>query len=331
MIDVLPRLFEFQDRILDAVRNALAGATTDQLGRAARDGCGAEDVVFGIDVPAEDVLLDACAEWGRHQSFVLLAEGIEPEGRHFGGAAPQFRVIVDPVDGSRGLMHDKRSAWSLAAVAEDHGAATRMRHVIAAVMTELPTTRQGFVDRLWARRDGPAQGERRNLFTGERLPLRVAPSQATTLRHGFATVCDFFPGGKEVLGRLAERILQTELGGWDPQKAEVFSDQYISSGGQLAELMLGRDRFVLDVRPWIYHSLGVTSSLCCRPYDLCTSLIASRAGVVVREPDGAPFDPPLDVSTNVAFAGYANAALADRMTPIVAAALDELDLRRPPR
>ena len=142
-------------------------------------------------------------------------------------------------------------------------------------MTELPTSRQGFADRLWAPPDTATQGQRQNLFDGSIRPLAVQPSSCTDLRHGFATVCDFFPGGKELLGRLAERILREAMGGWDPEKAEVFADQYISSGGQLAEVALGRDRFVLDVRPLVYDTLGVTSSLCCRPYDLCTALVAT--------------------------------------------------------
>ena len=270
------------------------------------------------------MLLPFCEEWGQTASFLLMAEGIEPEGRRFGSGTPEFRLIVDPVDGSRGLMHDKRCAWSLAAVAEEHGPDTRLRHVRAAVMTELPTSRQGFADRLWATPDTATQGQRQNLFDGSIRPLAVRPSKSTDLRHGFATVCDFFPGGKELLGRLAERILHEAMGGWDPEKAEVFADQYISSGGQLAEVALGRDRFVLDVRPLVYDTLGVTSSLCCRPYDLCTALVAIRAGAIVRNPDGSAFDPPLDVTTNLAFAAYANRALAELLEPIVQRALGEI-------
>lgn len=323
-IDYLTPLLQLQDRILAAVRRDLAGSSTDQLSQAVRDDEG--DTIFGIDVSAEDVLLPFCEEWGKSASFRLLAEGIEPEGRVFGSGTPAFRVILDPVDGSRGLMHDKRSAWSLGAVAEEHGVDTRMEHVLAAAMTELPTTRQGFIDRLWATRDRATEGARRNLFTGTDSPLTIAPSQHTTLRHGFATVSDFFPGGKEILGRLSERILHAAMGGWDPEKAEVFADQYISSGGQLAELTLGRDRFVLDVRPALYRSLGVTSSLCCRPYDVCTALVATQAGVIVVEPTGAPLNPPLDVTTNIGFAAYANAKLAEYLQPLVISALRECGL-----
>ena len=71
------------------------------------------------------MLLPFCEEWGQTASFLLMAEGIEPEGRRFGSGTPEFRLIVDPVDGSRGLMHDKRSAWS----AGGGGRGARPRHL----------------------------------------------------------------------------------------------------------------------------------------------------------------------------------------------------------
>ena len=107
------------------------------------------------------------------------------------------------------------------------------------------------------------------------------------------------------------------MGGWNPAKAEVYSDQYICTGGQLAEVMLGRDRFVLDVRPLVYQKLGVESALACRPYDLATWLVGQQAGCVVCDPFGEPLDAPLDITTNMSFALYANQELADLLIPIV--------------
>lgn len=290
-----------------------------ELSRTVRDDDG--DTIFGIDIPAEDTLVSICEEWGRSESFLLMAEGIEPEGRRFGTGEPDFRLIVDPVDGSRGLMHDKRSAWCLAAIATEHGHETRLEHVRAACMTELPTTKHGFTDRLWATRDSATKGQRLNLATGVAQPLAIAPSQEESLHNGFGTVADYFPGGKAIIGKIAEQILLEEMGGWNPDKANVFSDQYISSGGQLAEVILGHDRFVMDIRPLVFETLAAESSLCARPYDMCTTLVAEQAGVIVRQPDGSTFNPPLDVTTNIAFAIYANAALADRMQPIIDRAL----------
>ena len=65
------------------------------------------------------------------------------------------------------------------------------------------------------------------------------------------------------------------------------------------------------------------STLCSRPYDLCTALIAEQAGCVVTAPDGSPLDAPLDTTTSVAFVGYANQALAERLQPLVERVLSE--------
>ena len=139
----------------------------------------------------------------------------------------------------------------------------------------------------------------------------VAPTTATGVRHGFASVVSYFPGGRRLLAELDEAIVTRALGGWNPEKAEVYSDQYISSGGQLAELVLGRDRMVLDLRPLIHAHLGHPGTLCSKPYDLCTELIAREAGCVVCDPFGQALGAPLDTTTNVAFAGFANRSLAE--------------------
>jgi hypothetical protein len=135
--------------------------------------------------------------------------------------------------------------------------------------------------------------------------------------HGFASVANYFQGGKELTARIEEDLLRRERGGWNPDKAEIYTDQYICSGGQLAEVALGRDRLVLDLRPMIHRKLGVDSSLCSRPYDVCTALVAQEAGCVVTAPDGSPLDAPLDVTTNIAFVAYANPGLAARVQPLL--------------
>ncbi len=319
MRDAIPRLIEIQRAVREALRASLVAQSAAQLSRSARDDLG--DTIFGIDVVAEEVLLPRCEAWGKQQCFVLVAEGIEPEGGRLfgrpGASGPELRVIFDPIDGTRGLMYDKRSAWCLAAVAPERGAETRLSDLQCAVMTELPTSRAACGDVLWAKRGGGAQGWREWFADGDRAALPVVPTARTDLAHGFASVANFFQGGKELTARVEEEILRRAHGGWNPDKAEIYTDQYISSGGQLAELALGRDRFVLDVRPLVHRALGVPSSLCSRPYDLCTALIATEAGCVVTAPDGGALDAPLDTTTNVAFAGYANAGLAALLQPIV--------------
>lgn len=314
----LTRLRRIGTEIRAALRAHMQTQAVAVLSRTVRDDEG--DTIFGIDAAVEDILVQQCEAWGESQHFTLLAEGLDPNGVEFGrsgrGDAP-FRLLADPIDGTRGLMYDKRSAWCLLGTAPDRGADTRLRDIDTAVMTELPTTRQRTGDTLWATAGGGAHGERRDLTLDAVRELPLVPSQADTLLHGFATVSNFFQGGKELIARLEEAILERALGPWNPEKAEVYTDQYICSGGQLAEVALGRDRFVLDVRPLVHEKLGVDSSLACRPYDVVAWLVAAEAGCVVRDPFGAPLDAPLDVTTNVAFACYANETLAARMIPIV--------------
>src|SRR5260221_10495968 len=112
-------------------------------------------------------------------------------------------------------------------------------------MTELPTSKQGAYDQLSATRGSGVIGERVDLREGTRAPLAVCPSTATDLEHGFAAIAKFFVPGKVALAEL-ETELFARLG-----SREVFDDEYISSGGQLHELIAGHDRFVADLRPLV--------------------------------------------------------------------------------
>ncbi|MEO6246810.1 MAG: inositol monophosphatase, partial [Opitutaceae bacterium] len=98
----------------------------------------------------------------------------------------------------------------------------------------------------------------------------------------------------------------------------VFDDQYICTGGQLFELIVGHDRMLGDLRPAAYTKLGFSAStLCCHPYDICTALIAQEAGCIIEAPEGGPLRSPLDTTTPVAWMGYANVSLARRVRPVL--------------
>ena len=319
-----PALLVTLKAIHEAIRAEVVAACTrssaDELSVVA--GKQAGDVIYAVDRLSEQLLVDRFAALAETWPCLLVAEGLGVSGRRMLPAGTSERhaeiiALVDPIDGTRGLMFDKRSAWCLMGVAPDHGPSTTLADISIAVMTELPPTRQSTSDVLWAVQGQGARGERQNLVNGTAQPIPIVPSGSDSLQHSFATVNAFFQGGKELTARLEEAILARAFGPWNPLKAEIYSDQYICSGGQLAEVALGRDRFVLDVRPLVHRKLGVPSSLCCRPYDLCTLLIAQQAGCVVADPFGEPIRAPLDTTTNVAFAVYANRRLAERMIPIV--------------
>jgi fructose-1,6-bisphosphatase/inositol monophosphatase family enzyme len=51
------------------------------------------------------------------------------------------------------------------------------------------------------------------------------------------------------------------------------------------------------------------------PYDLAAWVVAAEAGVVIEELHGGPLDAPLDTSTPVAWAAYANEEIASQLRP----------------
>lgn len=287
----------------------------------------AADTIYQIDTEVEPILDEFCTSWAKETPLVLIAEGLEddagneavkvyPAGTREEDAA--IRVIVDPIDGTRGIMYDKRPAWALAGVAPNFGAKTRLRDIQVAVMTELPTSKMGFSDVLWAVKGQGAHGERVNLTDQSTTPLTLAPSRSHTIAHGFASVSNFFPGTKVLASELMERIAAQLLGQTDFTKAAVFDDQYICTGGQFYELILGHDRFNADLRPLLYRCISSTAQgLCVHPYDVATALVAEEAGVILTDGLGNPLDGPLDCTTGLSWAGYANEALHRQIEPII--------------
>ena len=325
--DSLARLTEFQRHVRDALLRSRGAAGLGEVSRASE-----ADTIYRLDAFVEPMLEDFCREWSRTTPLVLIAEGVEGEGGAEGikvfpdGAAEGdavMRLVVDPVDGTRGLMYDKRSAWALAGVAPNRGPGTRLRDIELAVMTELPTSKMGYADVLWARKGGGAHGRRVDLRTGAIHPLRLQPSSADTLAHGFASVASFFPGTKLLAGELMEYLVRHLLGDADITNAPVFDDQYISTGGQFYEMIVGHDRFNADLRPLFYRIRGQPPGLCCHPYDCATWLIAEEAGVVLSDGLGNPLDGPLDVTTGLSWAAFANETLRRRIEPLLTRFLAE--------
>ncbi|MBN1249141.1 MAG: inositol monophosphatase [Anaerolineae bacterium] len=325
-------VLEIHDEIADAVVAAAEAAaradTTAALSAIAHDGVG--DTIYAIDRVSEETLMAAFeARVATLAPVILIAEGL-PDGGEVvlphGTPAREavWRIIVDPIDGTRGLMYQKRSAWILTGVAPNRGPTTSLSDIVFAVQTEVPLVKQHLLDQIWAVRGGEVHAERRNRLTGERVPFRLRRSTATSIEHGFATVARFFPGARDVLAAIDDEMVKAILGPIEAGKAQCFEDQYISTGGQLYELMAGHDRFVADLRPLTEHLLvdrGLALGLCCHPYDICTMLIAEALGVIVTAPDGMPLDARLSVDPDVAWAGYANEAVRRQVEPALQGAL----------
>jgi hypothetical protein len=134
----------------------------------------------------------------------------------------------------------------------------------------------------------------------------------------------FFPGARDVLAKIDEEVITAALGKPKHGKAQCFEDQYISTGGQLYELMAGHDRFVADIRPLMQKTMrdrGLDLSICCHPYDLCTSLIAEELGVIITDENGGPLSATLSVEGDVSWLGYANSAIRGQIEPAIHNAL----------
>jgi hypothetical protein len=176
-------------------------------------------------------------------------------------------------------------------------------------------------DVLWAVRGQGAYAVREVLTaalgTAASIPRILEHSTATSILHGFATVSNFFPGTKVLAAELAEHLIKNLIGEIDVTKATVFEDQYICTGGQFYELIIGHDRFNADLRPTFYRMQNQPEGLCCHPYDCATLLIAEEAGVVITDDKGAPLDGPLDTTTGLSWVGYANHELRQRIEPLL--------------
>jgi len=234
-------------------------------------------------------------------------------------ANAEFYVIADPIDGTRPLMYDKRSAWSLAAVVANTGGPPRLRDAMVACMTELPTTKQAQADCLYTVRGERPTLIRRRLDTGEERQIDYSPSRATAIEHGFAMLTNFFPGGKEIVSAIEEELVR-DLKGLRADRSVVFTDQYLSTGGQFYELIVGHDRFNGDLRGRMIERgipRGSVPALAAHPYDCCAELIAREAGVIITDLEGNPFDAPLDTESPVSWLGYANQSLRELIEPVI--------------
>ena len=286
----------------------------------------AADKVYVIDRSVETVLLPALVEHLQPAvSFALICEGVNdeqplafPEGTPIDEC--RARLIVDPIDGTRPIMYNKRSAWWLAGLAPNRSDEASLQDIDVAVQVEIPTTRAALADMLWAIRGRGASGVTTNLITGERTSFRPQPSRATTINEGFASIFHPFPGGKEIFATIEEELAREVIGGLEASKTAMFDDQYLSTGGQLYELMMGRDRMLIDARGLLYERFkreGKPVGHSCHPYDLCAVLIAEEAGVLITDGRGRPLDAPLDTTTDVSWIGYANEAIRRGVEPVL--------------
>lgn len=318
-------LCELGAAVRERVRRSLFESTHEERSRVHKEE--AEDTIYEIDRHVEDILAGFFERRaGPLGGVILIAEGVGEEegGIVFPNGLPAekaaWRVLADPIDGTRGIMYDKRSAFFLAGAAPNRGTAARLQDIEAAAMVELPTSRCALGDTLWAIRGRGAARTTLDLREGREAPAPISPSRAKSILGGFAQISRFFPGGKEILAGIEEELISRLFPDMPKGRGMLFEDQYISTGGQLYEMLVGHDRFVADLRGGLGKRLvreGRPPCMTCHPYDAAAHLIGAEAGLIVTDRHGNPLDAPMDVTSAVDWIAYANPAIRAEVEPVL--------------
>ncbi|MDF1797654.1 MAG: hypothetical protein P1V81_00630 [Planctomycetota bacterium] len=351
------QLEELGRRLEACVRGQVIAAANGGAVRLADiAGAGVGDTTFALDVEPEAVVLAWSEECARRGPLSVLTE--DSGWRHLGpGPNGEVRtlggfdhdgpcIIVDPVDGTRNLMFDLRSAWcELALVPPRTGRAAppRQSEVAAGMLVELPPSRAGRGLRLrgwcqgWAPaqalgpdRTAPERGCLEDLFdlptepTDDLVLVRsraLAVDDDRRVDNGFLPFFRYHPHQRAPLAAVEAAFFARLEAHEGADLRDVYDDQYISNAGQLVLLAQGRYRFLADLRAALARTDGgppVTS----KPYDLAGAVVCARgAGAVVHDAFGADLDFPLDATTPVAWVAYHNLATAERLAPHLAACL----------
>jgi hypothetical protein len=325
------------DRLCAVVRGQLLGAEGEErLALARPAGQGAGDLSYGLDVPAERAIEGWAADLAGLGPLSLLTEEtgwrhLGPDGRGgareldgFGHGGPAF--VIDPIDGTRNLMADLRSAFTVIGIARPTSDAPTSRDLVAGLVSELPTSDGGRARRFVGRRGLGCIEERRFLGSDGGLGAKLSERRVSVdgelrLDHAFLPFFRYAPDLRPGIARVEAAFFERLEGLEGIDTRACFDDQYISSAGHLVLLMRGIYRFVADLRPLVARREGKTS-VPTKPYDLAGALVCAReAGVPLTDLSGAPLEFPLDVSTPVGYAGYANAETHAKLEPHLRAAI----------
>ena len=295
----------FQAQMRDAVRMQLFTQSAEQLSQVAGQGAG--DVSYRVDKYAEDFIDRFGEALSRVRSVEIISEGVGNKIFPSNAGDPEMKVLVDPVDGTRGIMYDLYSAWVETGIAKNKGEATNLSDIDVAVMTEIPTTKQGKGSVVWAAKGRGAYEEVWDLEENKLISVRkLQPSRSSDLLHGFSVFADPFSTSDGKLADFRSRVLGRVLGEQKEGFPVVFNDQVLTSAGQIYDLASGKYRFFADLMPYLNPG-----ELCTHPYDLAGILVAQEAGVIITDSKGGPLSYPLDTDTNCGFIGYANQAIKE--------------------
>lgn len=268
----------------------------------------AGDVSYDIDIEAENIVLEMIEEMNIGYNINLVMEGVGIK-TICKACNETVTFIIDPVDGTREILYDKRSAWILTGISFNNNPG--INDIQIAIQTEIPTSKQILFSHLFSVK---GQGSYEEVYNKEsfalektRKPLKT--SQATDIEDGYVCFPMPYPGIKIKISEIYERFCNGVFPASQINDAKVFSDEYISTGGQVYLLASGCYRIVADIRDYVQMEL---KTLCCHPYDLCTILIAAEAGAVIVDHTGNDINYPLDTKTNCNWLGFANIILKEK-------------------
>ena len=296
-----------------------------------------EDTIYQIDRNAELIIVPLLEKYAQEiGGIVLIAEGIGDENiplllpKGIREDQAKWRVIIDPIDGTKVLMYGKRSAFFLAGIAPNLGKNTSLADIQVAVMTELPTAKALYSDTFWAIKGKGVGGFSTNLMSQEQTLKMPSPSQAITIKGGFAQLTRFYAPARDLIAKIEEELLEILFPYLENEQSATFEDQYMASSGQLYELLVGHDRFIADFRPLVYSWLaknGKRIGHTAHPYDLCTILIAKEAGIIITDELGGELNAKMHTTIPVGWIGYANVHIQEEVEKTLQMLLQKYGLK----
>ena len=294
-------------------------------------GDGAGDVTYGIDLESEEVVTRWLEECAREGPLSLFTEDIG--WRHAGAGGdgwtelPDFdhggpRIAIDPIDGTRPLLGDLRSAWTSIAACPPGPSEPRASDVTFGLLGELPSSMTESWRVIRAQRGAGAIMERHSFApTSEAVGAPLIADTDDRPDHGVFSFFRFSPHQRPRIAAVEADFFARISAEEGADLMHCYDDQYVCNVGQLVHLALGSYRLIADLRAHL-TSPDEAPAVTSKPYDLAAAILVAReAGCVVTAPDGANLDFPLDATTPVSFVGWVNEPTAERLAPHLEAAL----------
>ena len=340
--DWKPQLSELCAEIRVRTRRALADALAANDRELARpQGIGAGDYTYGLDLPSESYLREWQEARAREGALSVMTEdmGWRHLGPAPGGGFRELdtfdhggpRIGFDPVDGTRNLMTNLRSAWTVVSFAPPGPAQPRLSDLTGGMVTEIPTThardfRIFFSDgeTTWLEQGTLADDVADELRSvGDARVVRTDDDDRAD--HGYFPFFRYDPLERLYIAKWEARFFQRLAELEHAEMHSIYNDQYCSTGGQLAELMLGNYRMMVDARGLSARRTGHAQTIA-KPYDIGGAIVCARAaGCEMCDAEGNELDFPMDVTTPIDFCGYVNAKTRARLEPHWLAAIEPED------